>query len=192
MNFIFDIGNVLLDFKPEVFLNSIFGDRSMAGKMLETIYKSPEWVKLDEGIITPCEARDIFFMREPGLQPQIQYTMDRLKDMLTPIDDTIELLPAIKNSGHSLYYLSNYHKDLSEYVRKKYGFFGLFDGGVFSCDIHIVKPSPMIYSYLLDRYRLSAKDCLFFDDVEENVAAAQEVGIQGILFTGAQCVMPYL
>jgi putative hydrolase of the HAD superfamily len=192
MNFIFDIGNVLLDFKPNIFLKNLFNDRAVEAKMLEVVYKSQEWVKLDEGRITHKEARDIFFAREPDYHREIQHVMDRLTDMLTPIEETITLLPIVKSSGHSIYFLSNYHKELIEYILSKYDFFNLFDGGVFSCDVHMKKPSPGIYRYFLEKYSLRPESCVFFDDMEENVEAALKEGIHGVLFTDAGCVLPYL
>ncbi|HEX3026773.1 MAG TPA: HAD-IA family hydrolase, partial [Clostridia bacterium] len=78
------------------------------------------------------------------------------------------------------------------YVQDQYSFFNLFDGGVFSCDIHMLKPSPEIYRYFLDQYRLDPHDCLFFDDMEENIKAAENFGIKGILFTGEQKVKDFI
>lgn len=118
--------------------------------------------------------------------------MDNLPNMLTPIAETIELLPKIKESGHKLYYLSNYHKELSRYIKNKYSFFNYFDGGVFSCDVNVVKPSVKIYQHFLDKYRLEPRECLFFDDMEQNVSAAKESGINGILFTGSESVIGYI
>jgi len=192
MNFVFDIGNVLIDFKPDIFLKKIFNEQSLSNKMLETIFNSPEWIKLDLGIINHLEACDIFYMREPSLKPEIKFTMERLTEMLTPISETIELLPKIKRLDHKLYYLSNYHKELSEYILVTYDFFNLFDGGVFSCDIRSNKPSPKIFRYFLEKYLIFPKDCLFFDDDEANIMAAKKEGINSILFTGAECVKPYL
>jgi len=196
MNFIFDIGNVLIDFKPRIFLKKLFAEQTTSNeiseKMLEIIFSSQEWVKLDQGLITHQEATDTFCLREPAYQSEIKLVMASLEEMLTPISETIELLPKIKSSGHSLYYLSNYHKKLSEYILEENDFFKLFEGGVFSCDINVNKPDPEIYRCLLERYNLSPKDCIFFDDIEENIVAAQKEGIKGVLFTDAECVKAYV
>jgi len=191
MNFIFDIGNVLLDFKPQIFLKGLFNEQSVENKMLELIFKSYEWAQLDEGTITHQEALEIFCTREPDYVSEIQFTMGRLTEMLTPISETIALLPDIKEAGHKLYFLSNFHKYLMEHVLNKHEFFNLFDGGVFSCNVHICKPSPLIYHHLLDKYSLVPEECVFFDDMEENVAVARDEGINGILFTDPECVKHY-
>ena len=192
MNIVLDIGNVLIDFKPMHYLCNLFSDQSLACKMNDTIFLSPEWVKLDEGLLTHDEACHIFCLREPTYESAIIHTMLNLTDMLTPIHSIIELLPKIIESGYNLYYLSNYHMELRDYVVNKYQFFELFDGGVFSCDVHLVKPSPEIFNMFLSKYSLLAEKCLFFDDVEENVTAARNAGINGVLFSNANSMTPYI
>lgn len=192
MNFIFDIGNVLVHYQPVPFLASLFPERRLADKIYETIFASPEWEKMDQGLLTHRQAAEVFCSRAPEHASAVITAMNRLCDMLTPVHDTVALLPRIKADGHSLYYLSNYHRELRDYILSHYDFFALFDGGVFSCDVNLLKPSPAIYQLLLKQYRLEPASCLFFDDVPENVRAAREAGIRSVLFTGAACVKPYL
>lgn len=192
MNFIFDIGNVLIDFKPESFLQGLLRNPKLEEEINRIIFKSAEWIMLDRGDITPEKACEDFCLREPRYRETILLTMQRLPDMLTPISETIELLPKIKAAGHRLYYLSNYHQELSRHIQNKYPFFGLFDGGVFSCDVQLLKPEPEIYQFLLHQYALEPRDCLFIDDVAENVRSAESLGIRGVLFTGARSIAPYI
>ena len=192
MNFIFDIGNVLIDFKPEQFLRRVINDPSAENIINKTIYKSQEWIMLDMGTITPQKACDIFCERQPEYKEQITKVMDRLPDMLTPINETIKLLPKIKEQGHRLYYLSNYHKDLSRFILGRYPFFSLFDGGVFSCDVQMVKPNEDIYRYFLDKYKLRPSECVFFDDTKENADAAGKLGIKGVHFENSESISAYI
>ena len=147
---------------------------------------------LDEGTITPEQACSNFCAKEPEYSGLFVKVMDKIPEMFTPKQKSIDLLPKIKNLGHKLYYLSNFHKGLSEYILDKYSFFKLFDGGVFSCDVHILKPSSEIYQYLLDKYCLKAKDCIFFDDTNENAAAAEKIGIKGVLFSDAGQIKEFI
>ena len=192
MNFIFDLGNVLVYYTPVVYLKSLFHDDNLVDKLLNTIFKSPEWLDMDRGILTHVEAIEIFCTREPELHSEIRRTMQNFDKMFTPIQSSVELLPKLKELGHGLYYLSNIHKEIRDHLVTSYDFFKMFEGGVFSCDINLIKPSPEIYRFLLNKYNLVPKDCLFFDDMEENVSAAEKEGIKGILFTTAECVLPYM
>jgi len=44
------------------------------------------------------------------------------------------------------------------------------------------KPEPEIYALTLERLGLPGEACAFVDDLEVNVVAAQEAGMQGIVF----------
>lgn len=192
MNFIFDIGNVLIDYKPKPFLRELLNNPKDERKISETIFESIEWVMLDKGEITPDEACKRFCEKEPDYKEIIERVMEKIPEMLTPINETIKLLPKIKSLGHKLYYLSNYHKELSRFIQDKYSFFELFEGGVFSCDLHIVKPNVQIYHNILNKYKLYPKDCVFFDDTIENVEAAKKLGIVGVIFNHVSDVKDFI
>jgi putative hydrolase of the HAD superfamily len=55
---------------------------------------------------------------------------------------------------------------------------------VLSCDVGLCKPDPAIYALLLQRLGLPGERVLFVDDREDNLAAAEQFGIQGHLFQG--------
>ena len=192
MNFIFDVGNVLVEFKPLVYLKSLFTDNTLVEKIHATIFKSPQWLYMDLGIMTHSEAIEFYSAREPEFESAIYHTMKSVNDMFIPLPDTIKLLPALKDAGHDLYYLSNIHKEIRDFLLSNHEYFKLFDGGVFSCDISAAKPSPETYRHLIEKYRLVPGDSIFFDDVQENVSAAEKEGLKGVLFTTADCVMRYL
>jgi putative hydrolase of the HAD superfamily len=60
-----------------------------------------------------------------------------------------------------------------------------FDGGLFSGDVRLSKPSPEIYQLLQSRYQLEPQRTVFIDDMQANVDAAKEHGWKGIQFTSA-------
>jgi len=192
MNIIFDIGNVLIDYKPAPFLESLFPEKELVEKMLETVFYSTEWEYMDQGILTHGEATDIFCFREPEYEQAIRKTMQNIYTIFTPMPDTIGLLPRIKEMGHDLYYLSNIHAEIRDYLLAEHQFFELFVGGVYSCDIKKTKPTPGIYRHLLEQYSLVPGECLFFDDAEKNVIAAQNEGIRSVVFTSSSCVIQNL
>ena len=192
MDFIFDFGNVLVDFKPGVYLKSLFTDNSLVDKMNSLIFLSPEWLIMDRGLLTHYEAIEIFSAREPEYKAEIRRTINNANDIVSRINETIDLLPKIKSAGHGLYYLSNMQKEIREYLLNNHEYISIFDGGVFSCDVNMIKPSSEIYRHLLDKYGLTPEECIFFDDVLENVAAAEKEGIKGVLFTTADCVLDFI
>ena len=61
--------------------------------------------------------------------------------------------------------------------------FRYFDGQIISALERMVKPNREIYELLLNRFHLRAEECLFIDDLQANVDAAKESGIQAVRFT---------
>jgi epoxide hydrolase-like predicted phosphatase len=68
----------------------------------------------------------------------------------------------------------------------------LFDGIVISGDVGMHKPEPAIYILGAERIGLHAEDCVFVDDLRENCAGAEEVGMTAILHRGADRTVPEL
>lgn len=94
-----------------------------------------------------------------------------------------DLLAAVREKGYGLYYLSNW--DRYSYEAEKPFFDKLtkkFDGGIFSCECHMEKPSYSIYRLFTSKFNLNPDTCLFFDDKEENIEAAKVCGWNAIKF----------
>lgn len=56
-NIIFDLGNVLLTFDPEEYLNKLIDNKNIIPILYNAIFKSDEWPMLDRGTITQEEAK---------------------------------------------------------------------------------------------------------------------------------------
>lgn len=67
-----------------------------------------------------------------------------------------------------------------------------FDGYLISCDIKVNKPDKEIYQSLLRKYDLIAQECLFIDDLVQNVEGAKAVGLEGYVFKGPADLRQYL
>ena len=96
------------------------------------------------------------------------------------VEPTKRLIADLKAAGYRLYVLSNMSLEYIEYLRKK-EVYSYFDGEVVSSEVHLCKPEPEIYEAVLERYGLKASESLFLDDRIENVNAAIECGIGGLL-----------
>lgn len=60
------------------------------------------------------------------------------------------------------------------------GFEDLFDAAYFSHHIHLSKPNPEIFEYVMSQEKLEPKETIFIDDLLANVQAAETVGIQAV------------
>jgi putative hydrolase of the HAD superfamily len=68
----------------------------------------------------------------------------------------------------------------------------LFDGIVISGDVGMHKPEPDIFRLGAERIGVPAEECVFVDDLRENCAGAEAVGMTAILHRGADSTLPRL
>ena len=68
----------------------------------------------------------------------------------------------------------------------------LFDAVVISGEVGMHKPQPEIFLLASERLGVDAPDCVFVDDLRENCAGAEEVGMTAILHRGADKTLPEL
>lgn len=117
---------------------------------------------------------------------------ENIVNLLSPMDDMIHLLhecyQQVDEKGkrkHTFIILTNWDRDSfpTLYKNKKFKrIFECFDKEniVISSDIKLVKPEPAMYQYVLKKFKLDAKDCVFIDDQELNVDAAKKLGMKVI------------
>ncbi len=185
-NIVFDLGNVMLDFEPEKYLEDLGYQGKLKEQLKSEIFKTEEWLMLDRGTISQKEAVAIWQQRNPTLESEIAAVMAEWEKILTLKKDSLEILKSLAGKNYNLYILSNFHEKAFAYVSNKYDFFNYFDGKVISADIGMVKPDPEIYEHLLHKFNLEAGATLFIDDSKKNIAAALEKGIRVIHFKNAE------
>jgi HAD superfamily hydrolase (TIGR01509 family) len=179
-NIIFDLGNVLISFRPEEFLD-INGFQENAKKaIINEIFRSREWRMLDNGDITTREAIEGIAAKSSLKTEEIASVFNLRTRIMFPLTENTKLLPALRKRGFKLYYLSNFPDDIFDEVHKKYDFFRHFTGGIISARVHASKPDLKIFRILLEKYSLSADESLFIDDSEPNVNAAESFGIKAL------------
>ena len=105
-------------------------------------------------------------------------------ECVTAFDYTIPMIQDLKDKGYKVYYLSNWSAWTYDLLQEagKFDFLKLMDGGVFSYDVGYMKPNEEIYKILLNKYKINPEEAVFFDDREENIEAANKLGIHGIHF----------
>ncbi|GEM_PF-25720 len=185
-NIVFDFGGVLLDYNPRAYLRDRFADKNVEDVLYNDIFGSETWLKSDAGLISRKEANDIYLSqaKKAGYLFEAQTVLDEWQDLLRTKQDSVALLQRLKKRGYRLYFLSNISEDTFAEVSKR-DFMKLFDGGVTSFETHILKPGVEIYQQLLANYRLRPEETIFFDDTQENVDVANELGIIGRRFHSA-------
>ncbi|AKA72423.1 HAD family hydrolase [Clostridium scatologenes] len=181
-NIIFDLGNVLLNFKPKEYLKAKITEINKVSEIYKEIFQSEQWEMLDRGTITEEEAINIIIKKSIKNKELIKIAFENWYELLTPIEDSIKVLRELKSEGYKIYFLSNFHLLAFEYVTNKYDFFKLFDGGIVSYKEKLLKPEEKIYKRIIDEYNIEPKKSIFIDDVESNVEYARKLNFGAILF----------
>ena len=82
---------------------------------------------------------------------------------------------------YRLILLSNTDVKHVGFIKQKFPEIFFFDDYVLSYEVGLMKPDPRIYEIALEKAKARVGECLFIDDLEENIEAAAEMGIQTIL-----------
>jgi putative hydrolase of the HAD superfamily len=176
-----DLGKVVVSFDNSIFF----------AKMAECCPYSKEDVDnlttthfylielFDKGELTPHE----FYRRViETFKADIEYEkfFSIYNDVFSLNPEVLNILKKLKGR-YRLVLLSN--TDIMRYgfIQKRFPEILIFDDYVLSYEVGAMKPDPQIYRVALKRARAKPEECVFIDDIKENVDAAIGLGIRGII-----------
>ena len=183
---IFDVGNVLFPWNPRSLYERLIDDDRALDAFMANVLTMAWHTELDRG--RPfAEASAELAAAHPEHADLIAAWGPRFNETLgPPIPGIAEILRDLDSRGVPLFAITNFpgaffrafaplHPDI----------FGRFRDIVVSGDEKLIKPDPAIYALALRRFGLEGPDAVFVDDREENVVAADDAGMRGLLFTDA-------
>ncbi|MDT8953862.1 HAD family hydrolase [Aeromonas caviae] len=183
MAIIFDLGRVVVSWDPVGIVSAVRGPQG-AAELAERLFNHPDWLEVDRGTLSlhtmarQAEART-------GLSAADNLAiLQAVPASLLPDPAMVALIEELHGAGHALYALSNMGHASIDWLERQ-DFWRFFSGKVVSARVRMMKPEPDIYRYLLVSFDLQAEECLFIDDSPANVAAAEALGLRGLVFTDA-------
>ncbi len=186
---IFDIGNVLADFNWKKHYESFGYDEAMVERLARATVKSPLWNETDRGVIPREELMRRFAENDPEIAEDIYRVLGDVRTMVTRSEYAIPWIRELKSRGYRVLYLSNFGEKAKKDCAEALDFLPYMDGGILSYREKVIKPMPEIYERLIERYGLTPEECVFLDDTQANLDAAERFGIHTIRFQGlAQAV----
>ena len=191
-NIIFDVGDVLLEYRWKDMLKDYGLPDDEAYKVGKLMFNDNLWHEFDLANMTHDEIVGQYLKNYPDYAEVMQWFMTHGELMHVKREDVWEKAQKLKEKGYGIYILSNNSQELFEKHTKDAPFISLADGVVVSYQIHITKPDEKIYQYLLDKYNLKAEECIFFDDREENTEAARKLGIEAVTVTSKEFLLDEL
>ena len=185
---IFDYGGVLWDMRWDLTrtLELEHGIRERA--IAQTLYGSETWRKLEVGVgdreAWLTEAHSDLEAVVGRELPQLHRYWRERQHLIAPNIDLIRRLRPAYRTG----VLSNADNTLIDRLRNV-EVADLFDDIVCSADVGMAKPDARVYALAARRLGLPPEECVFVDDLESNVDAADAAGMQGVQFLVGEHVL---
>jgi len=181
INIVFDFGGVLLDWNPRHLYRKLFdGDDEAMEDFLEEI-DFYTWNHRQDLGRPFAEAVADLSAQYPHRAPLIAAFADRWEETLAgPIRQSVDILQALRQKGYPLYGLTNWAAETFYRIRHEHDFLDWFEAIVVSGDVGLAKPDLAIYQVLLEQIMAPAERCLFIDDSQANVVAADQLGFMTI------------
>jgi FMN phosphatase YigB (HAD superfamily) len=183
---LYDLGRVLLafDYAP------IYAKLSELSGMPVAKFKpfiDINYVDFASGRMTP-EEWHTFVCEHMGIEVSFDEFRAFWADIFWPIEE-------MWDSAHKLhekypqYLLSNTDPIHVPWCLSRWPLEEIVDGMILSYEIEAYKPDFRIYERGLAKFGLKAADCVFIDDMPENIAAAKACGLAGIVCESPEQVL---
>ncbi len=183
---LFDLGNVVVDWRPARLYEKRFGDADAAAHFLAEI-DAMNWHKNhDSG--TPMDETI------PALIEDFPHHADHIRAWKTEwmemfegyVPGVPELIGRLEAAETPLYALSNMASETAKPIFDRFRIINVFRDIVVSGDHGVIKPAREIYDITLNRMgNPEPSEVLFIDDRQENIEAAEALGFHGHVFTDA-------
>ena len=187
-NLIFDFGNVLFDLDlnriPQNF-SRLLGHQYPAA--MERLHRDHIFELYETGGLSTADfVETLRHAADPPLtETQVVEAWNSI--FLEMPSRRFEMLLQLRQQ-YNVFLLSNindlHERWIADYMAREHNIRDFeatyFDGVYYSHLIRLRKPSREIYEYILADAELVPEECVFFDDLEINVEAARQAGIQGV------------
>ena len=172
---IFDLGGVILADGPQ------YSAQNSQRVGLSQAFKSDAWQQWMKGMLTKNQLIDqlsLSFKRE-----DIEWVLAQTLNPARPlVAECVAIINELKRADYKVYVLSNFARETYQTFIVDNEFFKNFDGMMFSYQVGYTKPNAIFYTLFLEKYNLNPAECVFIDDVADNVYAAQQLDIKGIVY----------
>ncbi|PZU88114.1 MAG: 2-haloalkanoic acid dehalogenase [Chelatococcus sp.] len=179
---VFDVGNVLIRWDPRLLYRDLIPDDEKRDWFMQNVCTAAWNIEQDRGRSWE-EAIALLVSQHPEWEAEIRAYDERWHETVPgEIAESVAVLSELKARGEKVYAITNFSREKWAESLIRFPFLQSFDGTVVSAHERLLKPDPSIYRVLLDRYDLTAGDCIFVDDSIRNVEAARSVGMQAVHF----------
>ena len=180
---IFDFGMVICTFDIQLFVKRL----SRLAGVAETVVRErlAESTGLAREYETGKMSSDEFFRRftrNSSISVSKRDFRNAYSDIFSPVPASFDLIRQLK-PRYRLGLLSNTSEWHFEDIIKPVEVFPLFDAVTLSYEVKAMKPDKRIYQSALHQLNADPHECVYIDDLPENVDAARLLGLNAIHYT---------
>ena len=114
----------------------------------------------------------------------VELTRRDMESWGVPNPETYAWAKELKSAGYLVGILTNMPLTFIPWFnRAAADFRALADAEVISAQVRLAKPYPEIYQLMIQRLNVNGHECIFFDDLPQNVDGARAAGMNSEVFT---------
>ena len=180
MNFLFDIGNVIvgIDFIPA--LESLIpSGTDNASERIQTLLERKDLFETGK---IPLETYFPWAAKTLGFTGSQEEFFRAWNGIFTPNPPIWESIHQIHAAGHQLILFSNINEPHIHHLKQTYPIFEKFHGNIFSYQTGYIKPDPAIYQFAIKKYHLTPETTVYIDDLPANIATGKKMNFLSHLY----------
>ena len=185
-NLIFDFGKVLVDYDYMLVLDQVFSTHEQSVDFYNHIMAEGWNKRLDREDKPFGAVIDDMAEEMPQYADEIRQFGSRYTEfVIGEMEGMRSLLGQLKQEGYRLFGLTNWCSKV-HVTMKQYPIFELLEGRLVSSEEHLIKPERAIYERMCEKLALKPEECVCADDRMDNIEAARDYGMRGIVFRNAR------
>ncbi len=179
---LFDLGGVIVNWHNSWLIDEVSKRFNLSRTRFEQEFRK-NFSILSSGKMTEGEFWSIVGNRlqSSELESQDSLLGPIFRKLVSVNDSVVKLSREVKKTGLPIGILSNTEPITFPIVEELISL-NYFDFKFLSYEIGHVKPSPMIYQYVIENVPFKKEELIFIDDTESNVKSANDFGIKTIQF----------
>lgn len=177
-----DLGKVILNFDNHIFFQKM---EEYCPYSAQDIAERVHWYRdmirfFDTGKIEPD---DFYKNAVQRLEAKIeQETFFQIYSDVFFLNPPVLKLLSVLKGRYKLFLLSNTDIERFGFIKKKFPEIFIFDDYILSYEVGYMKPHPQIYKEALKKAHAQPEECVFIDDLRENIRGARDLGMNAILY----------
>ena len=186
---VFDLGGVVIDWNPRYLYRKLFNGNETAMEYFLAAVCTSSWNEQQDAGRSFAAGCGSLKRLHPGKAELIDAWFQRYEEMLGgEIPGTVDILRELRSRTVPIYALSNWSVETFPIAVNRFECLSWFNGVLLSGEAKVLKPHRRIFEIFLDRFRIEPRHAIYIDDRSENVEAAIELGMSGIVFSDSRAL----